>query len=93
MGFAEVGSVPHLRLTAQVGDAIVTPAQLGILTFRVPGGDAAQDKAALAARSDANAFVATTTLKARTVIRLCCINFRATAADLAATFDALEAKS
>ena len=76
-------------LVRVAGWDITSRAQLGIVTFRVPGGDAAQEAAAKSARSRSNAFVGTTRLRDQTVIRLCCINPATTSADLAATIGGL----
>lgn len=76
---------------------VVTPAQLGIVTFRYrrPGlDDAATDDlqrrvtAALAA--DGFALLSTTVLRGRTVLRLCTINPRATDDDVRETVRRLE---
>jgi len=75
---------------------LVTPASLGIMTFRYapPGAsEADMDKinAAIAERclADGFAFVVTTKVLGRTVLRLCTINPRTTEGDIAETLDRL----
>jgi aromatic-L-amino-acid/L-tryptophan decarboxylase len=71
---------------------VVTPAQLGIVTFARPkaGSDG---HAALAAAlvQDGFAAVTSTTLRGRSVLRLCTINPRTTEEDIVATLDRLAA--
>jgi glutamate/tyrosine decarboxylase-like PLP-dependent enzyme len=64
---------------------IVTPAQLAILTFRVPDADG------LAARATADGYVvpSTTVLRGETVLRMCTINPRTTDQELAASVERL----
>jgi glutamate/tyrosine decarboxylase-like PLP-dependent enzyme len=65
---------------------IVTPAQLGIVTFALRGADANQHAARARALSDSGyAAVTSTTLKDRSVLRLCTINPLTTEADLEET--------
>lgn len=65
---------------------IVTPAQLGIVTFALRGGDAALHAARAKALADSGyAAVTSTTLQGRGVLRLCTINPTTTEADLAET--------
>lgn len=65
---------------------VVTPAQLGIITFaRVGATDSAHVRAAAAITEDGFAAVSTTTLRGRAVLRLCTINPRTTEADLEET--------
>jgi glutamate/tyrosine decarboxylase-like PLP-dependent enzyme len=71
---------------------VVTPAQLGIVTFALRGADHAEHAwraAALAAGGFA--AVTSTTLGERSVLRLCTINPRTTEADIAQTLEALGA--
>jgi aromatic-L-amino-acid decarboxylase len=65
---------------------IVTPAQLGIVTFSHPGWTAA-DHAARAAALSADGFAAVTSssLRGRPALRLCTINPRTTEADITET--------
>jgi aromatic-L-amino-acid decarboxylase len=77
---------------------IVTPAQMGILTFRcVPEGateaevDALNGRLAPTISEEGTAFVTKTTLDDRPVLRFCPINPRTTEADLRDTIDRLDA--
>jgi glutamate/tyrosine decarboxylase-like PLP-dependent enzyme len=73
---------------------IVTPAQLGIVTFARPGATAADHAARAAAlASDGYAAVTSTVLGGRSVLRLCTINPRTTEHDIASTLDRLAAWS
>ncbi|HEY4428004.1 MAG TPA: aminotransferase class I/II-fold pyridoxal phosphate-dependent enzyme [Solirubrobacteraceae bacterium] len=71
---------------------LVTPAQLGIVTFASVAGTA-QDHAARAAAlgRDGYAALTTTTLHGRSVLRLCTINPLTTEHDIASTLDRLAA--
>lgn len=76
---------------------VVTPATLGIVTFRfapvgVPSREAeeATEKLTGAALADGFAMISSTTLRGRTVLRLCTINPRTTMEDLRATVRRLE---
>ena len=73
-------------LEADEGWGVVTPARLGIVTFRRKGWSDDQHVAA-AARITASGYaaVSTTTLAGETVLRLCTINPRTTETDLAET--------
>jgi len=71
---------------------IVTPAQLGVVTFRyAPPGLAAEDAEAINQRlvgamlADGYAVLTTTVLRGRTVLRLCTINPRTTEEEIAET--------
>ena len=77
---------------------IVTPAQMGILTFRcVPDGateaevDALNRRLAPALNEEGDAFLTQTALHGRPVLRLCPINPRTTKEDLRDTIDRLDA--
>jgi len=79
------------------GWQLMTPASLGIMTFRFVGrvqGDAALNKIneAIAERclADGFAFVVTTKLAGRTVLRFCTINPRTTEADIEETLSRLD---
>ncbi len=77
-------------LEADAGWAVVTPAQLGIVTFaRVGADDDAHVRAAEALTASGYAALSTTTLRGRTVLRLCTINPRTSAEDLAGTLSRL----
>ena len=65
---------------------IVTPAQLGIVTFTHPGWSRAEHADAVAALSaDGYAAVTSTTLRGRHALRLCTINPRTTESEIAET--------
>jgi len=69
---------------------VVTPAQLGIVTFALRGADAAGHVARAAALAASGvAAVTSTTLRGRSVLRLCTINPTTTEADLRTTLAAL----
>ncbi len=77
---------------------VVTPAQMGILTFRcVPEGWTEEEvnvlnrRLAPALREEGEAFLTKTTLDGRPVLRLCPINPRTTPQDLRQTFVRLDA--
>ena len=70
--------IAQRALAATPGFEIVTPAALGIVTFRVPGGDAANAALADAAVADGYVAPSSTILRGRTVLRLCMINPRTT---------------
>ena len=72
---------------------VVTPAQLGIVTFTTVGS-AADHNARIAAAVTANGFaaVSTTALRGRTVLRLCTINPRTTPDDITRTVRMLAAE-
>jgi aromatic-L-amino-acid/L-tryptophan decarboxylase len=84
------------RLLARSGWTIVTPAQLGIVSFRreAPGaaaGDRDARHLAVVARmlADGDAAVSSTVLHGVTVLRMCTINPRTTPADIERTVAAL----
>lgn len=69
---------------------LVTPAQLGIVTFALTGGDEATHRAATARLADDGyAAVTATTLRDTAVLRLCTINPQTTEADLRGTLERL----
>jgi glutamate/tyrosine decarboxylase-like PLP-dependent enzyme len=71
---------------------VVTPAQLGIVTFALRGADHAEHaRRAAALAAGGFAAVTSTTLGERSVLRLCTINPRTTEADIAQTLEALGA--
>ncbi len=73
-------------LEAEDGWEVVTPAQLGIVTFaRLGATDADHVHAADALTESGYAALSTTVLRGRTVLRLCTINPRTTSADVAET--------
>ena len=80
------------------GWEVVTPAQLGVVTFRYapPGAEAAAADALTAALvddalADGYAMVASTRLRGRPVLRLCTINPRTTEAEVEETLRRLDA--
>ncbi|MET0884499.1 MAG: aminotransferase class I/II-fold pyridoxal phosphate-dependent enzyme [Acidimicrobiales bacterium] len=87
-----IASAEHVAsvLAADPAWEIVTPAQLGIVTFaRVGASDAQHVRAAADLTEDGFAAVSTTTLRGRAVLRLCTINPRTTEADLDETLTRL----
>ena len=74
-----------LRRSPEVWE-IVTPAQLGIVTFALRGADAAAHAERAKVLSDSGyAAVTSTTLQGRSVLRLCTINPLTTETDLEET--------
>lgn len=76
----------------------MTPAQLGIVTFRhAPGGMSGEEADALNEAlvseliADGFAMVSSTRLRGRVALHMCCVNPRATAADVQETISKLEA--
>jgi glutamate/tyrosine decarboxylase-like PLP-dependent enzyme len=76
---------------------LVTPAQLGIVTFQFSAEDASATEINSINRrivdeaiKDGFAFISSTTLKGRTVLRLCTINPRTTETDILETLHRLE---
>ena len=86
-----IGLAEHAERVLRADDRweIVTPAQLGIVTF-APRGRAG-DAAVVAARMTESGFAAltSTTLHGRSVLRLCTINPRTTESDIEATIGRL----
>lgn len=71
---------------------VVTPANLAIVTFALRGGDAAAHEAAVKRISaDGFATLSTTTLRGRSVLRLCTLNPLTTTEDLAGTLERVAA--
>jgi aromatic-L-amino-acid/L-tryptophan decarboxylase len=69
---------------------VVTPAQLGIVTFALRGADRQEHEARAGALTESGfAAITTTRLKGRSVLRLCTINPRTCAADVAGTLERL----
>jgi aromatic-L-amino-acid/L-tryptophan decarboxylase len=69
---------------------VVTPAQLGIVTFALRGADAAEHAARSEALArDGYAAVTATSLRGRSVLRICTINPRTTERDIDTTLDRL----
>jgi glutamate/tyrosine decarboxylase-like PLP-dependent enzyme len=64
----------RLRSDGAIWD-VVTPAQLGIVTFALHGAETSDHERAASALSDSGlAAVSTTTLKGRSALRLCILN-------------------
>lgn len=71
---------------------VVTPAQLGVVTFAAVGGTSAEhSRAAAALTDDGYASLTTTSLHGRSVLRLCTINPATTEDDLVGTLTRLAA--
>ena len=80
------------RLREREGWEVVTPAQLGIVTFRRASlDDAGQTRLSDALVADGFAAPSTTLVAGRVVLRLCTINPRTTFEDVDATLDRMEA--
>jgi glutamate/tyrosine decarboxylase-like PLP-dependent enzyme len=79
------------QLRARDGWEVVTPAQLGIVTFRRAGlDDTAHTRLSAATVEDGYAAPSTTVVRGRVVLRLCTINPRTTFEDVDATLDVME---
>ena len=96
-GFERAEQAARL-LRARPGWRVVTPAQMGIVTFRCePDGwsadrcDRLNRRLAPAVNEEGNAFLTQTTLEDQPVLRLCPINPRTTSTDLRETIDRLDA--
>jgi aromatic-L-amino-acid/L-tryptophan decarboxylase len=92
-----LAEVAEVALRASGAWEIVTPAQLGLVTFRyAPAGidpsaaEQANDGLVEAMRADGYAMLSSTRLRGRTVLRLCPINPRATEAEVQETVRRLE---
>ncbi len=87
----EQAEIAEVRLRESPLWEIVTPAQLGVVTFRSKrGGDGIQEKLIGRLAADGFAFLSSTELRGRTALRLCTINPRTTAQDIRETIDRLE---
>jgi len=94
----EAAEKAEQMLRARPDWTIVTPAQMGIVTFRcAPDGwpadrcDRLTRRLAPAVHENGEAFLTQTTLNDRPVLRLCPINPRTTSTDLRETIDRLDA--
>jgi aromatic-L-amino-acid decarboxylase len=86
----ELAEVAERLIEADPFWQLVTPAQLGIVTFVGAGLSAAEHAARVSALGESGyAAISTTELHGRTVLRLCTINPLTTEADLAGTLDRL----
>jgi aromatic-L-amino-acid/L-tryptophan decarboxylase len=91
-GGIELAEYAERRLQADDLWDVVTPAQLGIVTFGRPGAPADEHRARAAAlAADGFAAVTSTEIRGRSVLRLCTINPRTTEDDIDATIDRLAA--
>jgi aromatic-L-amino-acid decarboxylase len=94
----ELAEIAEELIRADERFTVVTPAQLGIVTFALTRAhpaaadpDAAHRDAAHRLSADGYAAVTATTLRGRSVLRLCTINPQTTEADLRGTLDRLAA--
>jgi glutamate/tyrosine decarboxylase-like PLP-dependent enzyme len=81
----ELAEFAESKLRAMSGWEIVTPAQMGIVTFHHPGAD--YEKIHQEMLSVGFALATSTVLKGRKVLRFCTINPRTTEDDIARTLD------
>jgi aromatic-L-amino-acid/L-tryptophan decarboxylase len=78
-------------VTARGGFEVVTPASLGVVTFRAdPLDDEAQSRVTALVNDDGYAGITSTVLRGRRVLRLCTINPRTTEDDIAGTITVIE---
>jgi glutamate/tyrosine decarboxylase-like PLP-dependent enzyme len=90
----ELAEIAEAMIDGDERFTVVTPAQLGIVTFALTGADAAAHREAAARLAeDGYPAVTATTLKHTAVLRLCTINPQTTEADLRGTLDRLAAAS
>jgi glutamate/tyrosine decarboxylase-like PLP-dependent enzyme len=91
----EIAEAVERLLREKARFEIVTPARMGILTFRYlpAAGDVDAFNAALARRIDEDGYLmlSTTMLRGRTVLRMCTINPRTTDEDIAGTVERIAA--
>ena len=94
----ELAEMAERRVRASSRLALVTPAQMGILTFRFePSGTSGGTADELHRRivsemiQDGFAFVSSTELRGRTVLHMCTINPRTTEDDIHRTIEKIEA--
>jgi aromatic-L-amino-acid decarboxylase len=83
----ELAEFAESKLRATPGWEIVTPANMGIVTFHHPNAD--YDKIHNAMLKDGFALATSTVLKGRKVLRFCTINPRTTEDDITQTIDYL----
>jgi aromatic-L-amino-acid/L-tryptophan decarboxylase len=81
----EMAELAESKLRTMAGWEIITPAQMGIVTFHHP--DADYEKIHNAMLSDGFALATSTVLKGRKVLRFCTINPRTTEDDITRTLD------
>ena len=85
----QLAEFAEAKLRSMPGWEIVTPAQMGIVTFHHPAAD--YQKLHEAMLAGGFALATSTKLKGRTVLRLCTINPRATEDDVTSALDHLDA--
>ena len=85
----ELAEFAESKLRCMPGWEIVTPAQLGIVTFHHPSAD--YKKLHDAMLQDGFALATSTVLKGRTVLRFCTINPRTTEDDIIRTIEQIDA--
>lgn len=93
----ELAEVAEMELKKSSNWEIITPAQLGIITFRYYVADVEEarlseinQKIVEAMLADGFAFVLTTSLRGKTVLRMCAINPRTSDEDIRETLRMLE---
>jgi glutamate/tyrosine decarboxylase-like PLP-dependent enzyme len=86
----ELAEIAERRLRQSPVWEIVTPAQMGIVTFRHRGDDEVQESLVERMAADGLALLTSTALRGRRVLRLCTINPRTTPEDIEATIERLE---
>lgn len=84
----ELAEFAEAKLRAMPGWEIVTPAQMGIVTFHHPHAD--YEKLHEAMLAEGFAMATSTVLKGRTVLRFCTINPRTTEGDITQTLDCID---
>jgi glutamate/tyrosine decarboxylase-like PLP-dependent enzyme len=94
----QLANLAESRIREMPGWQLVTPASLGVLTFRYTGRPESEKRLdeineAIAGRcfADGFSFVVTTKVAGRTVLRFCTINPRTTEADITGTLNRLHA--
>ena len=86
----ELAEYAEQQLLHRTAWELVTPAQLGVVTFRHRGDDALQQQLVDRARDDGFAMLHTTAVNGRLALRMCLINPRCTENDVSQTLDRLE---
>lgn len=86
----ELAEFAERELRERDGWKIVSPAQMAIVCFRFGDDDALQAKLVEQMLADGYAFLTSTTLRGRTVLRLCTINPRTTRQDITTTIERLD---
>ena len=86
----ELAEIAERRLRASPVWEVVTPAEMGIVSFRHQGDDSLQETLVERMAADGFALLTSTALRGRRVLRLCTINPRTTGQDMADTISRLE---